>query len=314
MIPPTNMSFDMEKTETSTVVRNDVSEVKRETVAKYMRTQINRNSKPLKECKPEIISQFNADYTDGKNSGYTGITCLPDGKILLVDYINYTCRLYDQSSQHIADYIFASSPCDVCVIEGFQVAVTFPENKSLQLLTVGNSIKPGKIINTNLRCYGIVALSGNQLVVSGRKKDSLYWCIVSIDGSVQLLVEVCHTIWSCSLATNNSKTRIYVSCYRPSAVYVYGIDGTLIFIYTHDALDGARGVAVDRDENMYVVGEKSANIHQVSPNGTPLHVFSTNIPKSPEAICFTCSGDKFVLMGDFLLMGDRRLVQIFEMI
>ncbi|KAL3854787.1 hypothetical protein ACJMK2_014036 [Sinanodonta woodiana] len=269
--------------------------------------------RPLKECKPERIAHFNADYTDGKNSGYTGITCLPDGKILLVDYINYTCRLYDQSSQHIADYTFISRPCDVCVIEGFQVAVTFPENKSLQLLTVGNSIKPGKIINTNLRCYGIVALSENQLVVSGRKKDSQHWCIVSMDGSVKLQVNVYHTMWSSSLATNNGRTRIYVSCFTPSAVYVYSIDGKPIFTYEHKTLVGARGVAVDREENMYVVGEKSLNIHQVSPNGAPLQVFYDGIPKSPGAICFATSGDEFVLMGDFHVIGDRKLVQIFEL-
>ncbi|KAK3600143.1 hypothetical protein CHS0354_031413 [Potamilus streckersoni] len=308
------MSFDMETPETTTIIRNDVPAVKREIVEKDKRTQIYHISKPLKDCRPAKIAQFKADYTDGKDSGYTGLTCLPDGKILLVDYHNYTCRLYDQSNRHLADYTLNSSPCDVCVIEGFRVAVTLPDNKEIQLLTVNNSIHPGRTINTNLHCYGIVALSEDKLVVSGRKKDSLYWCIISMNGSVNLFVEVCHTIWSCSLATNNSKTRIYVSCFRPSAVYVYGVDGTLIFTYTHDDLDGARGVAVDRDENMYVVGEKSVNIHQVSPNGTPLHVFSTGIPKSPEAICFTCSGDKFVLMGDFLLMGDRKLVQIFELI
>ncbi|KAK3577193.1 hypothetical protein CHS0354_037533 [Potamilus streckersoni] len=296
----------METTDTKTVIKNDVSEVKRG-------TQINLFSKQLKDCRPEKIAQFNADYTDGKDSGYTGITCLPDGNILLVDYINYTCRLYDQSNRHLADYTLSSNPCDVCVIEGFRVAVTLPDNEMIQLLTVNDSIHPGRAINTNLRCYGIVALSDDQLVVSGRKKGKLYWCILSLDGSVKLLVKVCHTLWSCSLATNNSKTRIYVSCFRPSAVYVYSIDGTLIFTYKHNALDGARGVAVDRDENIYVVGENSVNIHQVSPNGTPLHVFSAGIPKGPEAICFTSSGDKFFLMGDYLLMGDRKLVLIFEL-
>ncbi|KAK3600142.1 hypothetical protein CHS0354_031412, partial [Potamilus streckersoni] len=280
---------------------------------KDMDTQINLDSKPLKDCRPEKIAQFNADYTDGKDSGYTGLTCLPDGKILLVDYHNYTCRLYDQSNQHLADYTLNSSPCDVCVIDGTRVAVTLPDNKDIQLLTVNNSIIPGRTINTNLRCYGIVALSEDQLVVSGRKKDSLYWCIVSMDGSVNLPVKVCHTIWSCSLATNNSKTRIYVSCFRPSAVYVYSIDETLLFTYKHNALDGARGVAVDRDGNIYVVGEKSVNIHQVSPNGSPLQIFSAGIPKSPEAICFASSGDKFILIGDLHIIGDRKLVQIFEL-
>ncbi|KAK3577192.1 hypothetical protein CHS0354_037532 [Potamilus streckersoni] len=300
-----------EKTVKATSVGQHALQTQQSTVEEHKKTPRFIRTKPLKNCKPEKIGDFQAHYQNGNNPSYTGITCLQDDKIMLVDGHNCSCRLYDSSYQHIADYNLSSWPWGVCVVEGSQVAVTLPVEQSIQLLTVDRSIRPGRKIKTSLNCSGIAALSRDQLfVIGGKDNNVLYWCIVSMDGSEKSLVEVGPTYHCGHLAVNNSRTRIYVSCNQDTAaVYAYSVVGTRIFKYEHHALDGASGIAVDREDNLYVVGRVSRNIHQVSPDGSHLQVFSTGIPTAvnsistkipiwPVAICFTSSGDEFFLAED----------------
>ncbi|KAK3582643.1 hypothetical protein CHS0354_001689 [Potamilus streckersoni] len=262
----------------------------------------------LKDRKPEIIAQFDAEYFHGKNPLYSGIISLPDDRIVLVDYENNTCRLYSSSYNHIADHKLTSSPRAVCVVGESEVAVTLPWENMIQLLNVNDFLQPEMrfkttlqrrgikgTIKTSLQCDGIAALSRHELVVSGTMNDGVYWCIVCTDGSEKTPVKVCDSAWYSCMAVNNRKTCIYVSHYSPSVVYAYRLNGSLIFRYEHKELDGASGLAVDREDNLYVVGEFSNTVHQVSLDGTSLQVFSTQIPKNPCAICFTSSSDEFLL-------------------
>ncbi|KAL3855541.1 hypothetical protein ACJMK2_014748 [Sinanodonta woodiana] len=262
----------------------------------------------LKDRKLETIAHFDANYFHGKAPRYSGITSLPDERIIIVDYENNTCRLYSSSYEHIADYKLTSSPRAVCVMGASRVAVTLPWENKIQFLTVDDSLQPEKnstkirqsrgikgTIKTSIHCDGIAALSRHKLVVSGTMNDGVYWCVVSTDGYEKSPVQVCDSAWYSCLALNNRKTRVYVSYYSPSVVYAYRLQGTLIFKYKHQELDGASGLAVDREDNLYVVGEFSHTVHRVSPDGIPLQVFSAQIPKSPCAICFTSIGDECLL-------------------
>ncbi|KAL3854790.1 hypothetical protein ACJMK2_014039, partial [Sinanodonta woodiana] len=82
--------------------------------------------------------------------------------------------------------------------------------------------------------------------------------------------------------------------------YAYDADGKLILVfkYTHEALDGAYGIAVDREDNVYVVGELSYNIHQVSTSGRPMQVF-LGIPMHAHAICFFSNSNEFHITDGF---------------
>ncbi|KAL3860417.1 hypothetical protein ACJMK2_010541 [Sinanodonta woodiana] len=310
-IETSHLPVTLEKPVKATAVGHPALQTQHSNVEGHKQKPMFLRSKPLKDCKPERIGDFKADYPNGNIPSYTGITCLQDDKIVLVDGHNCSCRLYDASYQHLADYILSSWPWDVCVVEGSQVAVTLPVEHAIQILAVDRSIEPGKKIKTSLNCSGIAALSRYQLCVLGsRDNNVLYWCIVSMDGLEKSLVEVGLTNNCSHMAVNNNRTRIYVSCNQDSAaVYAYSLDGTLIFKYEHQSLDGASGVAVDRDDNMYVVGRVSRNIHQVSPNGNQLQLFSVGVPRAvdaistgipiwPTAICFTSSGDEFLIAED----------------
>ncbi|KAL3864025.1 hypothetical protein ACJMK2_005737 [Sinanodonta woodiana] len=271
-------------------------------------TQQNLSPKPLKNCKPEVVGLCNVHYTRGKNPMHYDITCLPNDAVILVDSTNFACRLYDSSYKCLAVYKFTSLPRGVCLVDRSEVAVTLPSENKIQFLTVDRSIQPGKKINTSLSCHGIANLSKNDLVVSGIKSSILYWCIVSMDGLEKSLVKICPSFWHSVLAVNNSRTCIYVSHGKPGILYAYSVDGTLTFKYEHQLLDGACGVGVDREDNLYIVGQQSNNIHQVSPSGALLQVFSTGIPKHPDAICFTSTGEEF-----FLTAGTLKLVLKFKL-
>ncbi|KAK3577179.1 hypothetical protein CHS0354_037518 [Potamilus streckersoni] len=283
----------------NTTVVIHVSSEEKKTIKELKPPQRDLGFKPLKDCTAVRTRKFNAEYTDGNNPDYIGITCLPNGKILLVDLIYFTCRLYDSSFQHLHDYKLTSAPGGVCVVEGSRVAVILHWEKKIQLLSVRNFIRPERTINTRMRCYGIIALSSSQFAVSGIRNGNLCWHIVSMDGTEKSHVDVCASSYSSHLAVNNHRTGIYISCYNPAAVYSYRVDSMLIiFKYEHKALDGASGVAVDREDNLYVVGRLSHNIHQVSPSGASLQVFYMEICNEPFGICFTSSGEEFLLTNN----------------
>ncbi|KAL3864023.1 hypothetical protein ACJMK2_005735 [Sinanodonta woodiana] len=297
-IRPSFIPPNIEKQIKATEVRQDAFPTIKKTTEGQKTTQKLISPKSLKDCKPRQIGQINASYLDGTTPGYSSIKCLPDDKIILVDYDNSKCRLYDPSHQHLVDYKMTSRPSGVCVVEGSQVAVTLPVENKIEFLTVDSAIKPRKIIKTSMGCDAIAALSSNQLVVIGKRSDILYCCIISTDGSEKSSFKVCHSKRSSDLAVNNQKSRIYISYYDPGAVYAYDTNGKLIFKYTHEALAGAYGIAVDREDNVYVVGELSYNIHQVSTSGRPMQVF-LGIPIYAHAICFVSNSNEFHITDGF---------------
>ncbi|KAK3605764.1 hypothetical protein CHS0354_033967 [Potamilus streckersoni] len=267
---------------------------------------------PLKKCKPEIVSKIKTKYPDTRIPAYEELSLLNDGKIMLLDSNTYRCRLYDSSHEHVADYVLSSKPYDVCLVEATKVAVALPQEHKIQFLTIDKGIRPIRNIDTKLQCTGLAALSREQLAVCGLKGDKLCWGTMSVIGKETLLSEICSTIYYDSFLTLNSeKSRVYVSCFDPPAVYCYDLQGKLIFRYENQSLDGATGVGLDKEDNLYVVGSRSHNILQVSPEGNHLQEFTTGIPKYPRAICFDSSGQRFLLTNS---NGQESFdVDIFEM-
>ncbi|KAL3890459.1 hypothetical protein ACJMK2_002741 [Sinanodonta woodiana] len=73
------------------------------------------------------------------------------------------------------------------------------------------------------------------------------------------------------------------------------MEGKKQYTYSPDNLNHPLGVAVDRDDNIYVLGFFSHNIHQLSPDGCILQVITTGVPQNPRAICFDNIRDTFII-------------------
>ncbi|KAK3594608.1 hypothetical protein CHS0354_014997 [Potamilus streckersoni] len=183
-----------------------------------------------------------------------------------------------------------------------EVAVTIPKLKKIQFLTCIATVTPTRSFNTRYYCDGIAALSRDKMVISGHNNpgnENYYWSIVTSQGMEVYYHEIDQKGGSYTyLAINESKTLLYMSCYDTNAVYCFGLDGQLHFIYKSNNLFGPLGIGLDIDDNIYVAGNFSPNIHQLLPDGNLIQIIKTGIPKNPWKLTFNKSGNRFLLNND----------------
>ncbi|KAK3580223.1 hypothetical protein CHS0354_012750 [Potamilus streckersoni] len=81
--------------------------------------------KPLAERQVKLEKVMEIQSVGKMDPMYSGIVHLPDGCVVLTDFKNKTCCLYDNSYIIISSYKLHESPYDVCLMEHNEVAVTY---------------------------------------------------------------------------------------------------------------------------------------------------------------------------------------------
>ncbi|KAL3888783.1 hypothetical protein ACJMK2_001143 [Sinanodonta woodiana] len=252
--------------------------------------------KPTKECQVEKVETFNVNIS-GCKPRYTGITILPRDRVMLADIDNSQCILLNNSHQVVTPYKLTGNPCDICAIGDEEVAVSVHQNK-IQILSVRDDvISPVRTITTKYKCYGITAGGNGEIVVVGDCGNNKHcWSLIRDGREVYYSDEYDSTSGHLNhIALNNSKTKVFVSVCNTNSLLCFNMEGKKQYTYSPDNLKWPFGVAVDRDDNIYVVGHTSHNIHQLSPEGCIIQVIITGVPQYPWAISFDNSRDTFII-------------------
>ncbi|KAL3888182.1 hypothetical protein ACJMK2_000561 [Sinanodonta woodiana] len=267
--------------------------------------------KPTKECQVEKVETFNVNISGG-TPGYIGITILPRGRVMLLDYNKSKCILLNNSYQVVATYKLTKQPSDICVVGDEEVAVSVRFEKKIQLLSVKDDvISPVRTITTTYECWGISSAEKGEMVVVGDCGNDRYcWSLIR-DGREVSYSDQYHTKsgYVNYIAINNSKTRVYITLHDKNSLLCFNMEGKKQYTYSPDNLKCPSGVTVDRDDNIYVVGYASNNIHQLSPEGCILHVITTEIPQYPWAISFDNSRDIFIITNN----SERQTLHIYQL-
>ncbi|KAL3859119.1 hypothetical protein ACJMK2_009351 [Sinanodonta woodiana] len=264
------------------------------------------NIKPLGERKVEMLRGMTVNCPSDWNPDYRGIAQLQGGELVLADSNNETCYLYDSTYNSSTMYRLRDWPSDMCLMDDHEVAVALPAIKTVQFLSTGNrTIKDMGMITTRYRCYSVAAVNTEEIVVSGhcggdRGSNRCYWSLISKDGTEKFHHEFdCQETSQAYIAVNTSKSRVYISVKGGNAVYCFGLtNGIQYFVYNSKDMKSPLGVAVDRDDNVYVVGYNSCNIHKLSPDGVILQIISSLVPKYPSRLTFISNGEQFILTNN----------------
>ncbi|KAL3886979.1 hypothetical protein ACJMK2_026935 [Sinanodonta woodiana] len=237
----------------------------------------------------------------GSTPWYIGSVWLPNGSILLSDYMNDKCCLYSPEQTHLAD-LTVKDPGNMCFVGDNKVAVSLKKEKKIQFLTCTATITPTRSFTTRYYCGGIAALSEDKLVISGYNdsgNQNYYWSILNTQGKEEYYHEINQKGGRYTfLGVNESKTRLYMSCYYINTVYCFGLDGQVHFVYTNEKLKGPMGIGVDRDNYVYVAGCALNNIHQLLPDGYLIQIITTGIPNKPCTLTFNKSSNRFLLTNE----------------
>ncbi|KAL3887989.1 hypothetical protein ACJMK2_000374 [Sinanodonta woodiana] len=267
--------------------------------------------KPTKECQVVKVKTFDVNIS-GTIPDYTGITILPRDRVMLVDNNNSLCILLNKSHQVVTTHKLTAQPCDICVIGDEEVALSvYCENK-IQILSVKDDvISPVRTITTKNECWGIATAGKGEMVVVGDCGNNKYcWSLIRDGREVNYSEQYNSRSRNYNyIALNNSKTLVYVTVSNKNALLCFNMKGKKQYTYSPDNLKWPFGVAVDRDDNIYVAGYHSHNIHQLSPEVCILQIITTGVPQKPFAISFDNSRDTFIITNN----SDHHKLHIYKL-
>ncbi|KAL3888257.1 hypothetical protein ACJMK2_000628 [Sinanodonta woodiana] len=231
---------------------------------------------------------------------------------MLVDLSNDLCILLNNSHEVVTTYKLTEKPYDICVVGDEEVAVSVYNQNKIQILSVRDDvISPVRTITTKYKCWGITtAGKGEILVVGDCGNDKYCWSLIKAGREVIYSDQYdSSSSYLKYIALNNSKTRVYVTVNDTNSILCFNMEGKRQYTYSPDNLKSPIGVAVDRDDNIYVVGYHSHNIHQLSPEGNIIQVITTGVPQNPRAISFDNSKDTFIITN----YSERQKLHIYQL-
>ena len=230
------------------------------------------------------------DVSDNLKPWIRGTVFLKNMELLIADYHNKRLTLFDPSvCSKLATIRCDASPWDIALVDNKYVLVSFPDVKELRYLHV-NNIKFGQIIKLKESIKGVTVMH-DSIVVACKSRE---YAVLILDRSGTIL----HTVTTRQLeGLYSGPNRYYVAVsYKEDQVYIQAdtniicltLTGEIICTYTDSALTGARGFALDCQDNLLVCCISSHNLH-VFEHGGSKHktLLSENdqIPK-PYAVAF----------------------------
>lgn len=233
------------------------------------RTRYSRTTMGTKSLKPDNFrlkkkieipkSRKNLDYV-----WITGIVYVPTtNKILVCNRNDTHMYLYDDFGRKLKDIPLATRPWGITLLLGTQSAVvTLPEIKAIQFINIV-TFAPAKTANVGVWCAGITTVN-HQLIIGC---DGCFK-ILDASGSLKHTVPVTGgRIWYIHACLNG--TIVYSDTCK---VYGVTIDGGEVFRYEGPDMDCSEGITTDYNDNIYVAGRDSNDIHQLSINGELLRI------------------------------------------
>ncbi|KAK3611281.1 hypothetical protein CHS0354_004930 [Potamilus streckersoni] len=254
--------------------------------------------KATKDCQFEKVDVYEVMLPDSTDPLYYGVTFLPGNRVMLADGSQNQCIMLSSFYEFITSYTLTGNPAGLCVVGDQEIAVSLPNQNTIQILSVKDDIiSPVRTITSQHKCYGIATAGKREMVVTGDCGNNKYhWSLISMEGDVKSSQQFdSPSGWWNPIAINNSKTRVYVTLPGRNTLLCFDMEGKKQFTYNPSNLKWPLGVLVDRDDNIFVTGCDSSNIHHLSPAGSVIQVITMGVPKRPFTICMDKSRDMFIV-------------------
>ena len=199
----------------------------------------------------------------------TGCTFMPDGQLVLCDRYNDKIKLLSSTLDVTGNLGLDSGPWDISALDSNTAVATLPDRKQLQFIQMIPSLKAGKTIQLNRKCYGIdvvrdyiyVVCHGNAEIRVFDKTGTFTRKVPDVKNTLSSLKR------SYYLTVNKTNSNIYLSDCATSVVTCISVDGSLVFKYQQANLQTPRTVLVDEDGNSLVCGQESCNMHIATSTG-----------------------------------------------
>ena len=275
---------------------------------------------PFVKKNAKLLTHFEATSTmDDRCAELTGGTFLPDEKLILVDNANEKLKLFTLEGDLLSELVLSTPPWDITCIPGGMAAVTLPVEKKILVVSAANSdcITPIEQFKTTGKCYGIA--------YSYYQKELVVACDTPSDGqaTVKALSLLGQEVRDLRLdangdvmftrpnyvATNPFNADVYLSDGSNGTVTGVTMKGDFRFRYSENYLKLPTGIAADNHGCVYVCGNGSCDIHQLSRDGKRIRLLMDGL-HHPRAISFDPYEERFLVTSDG---SYKSIVHIYEL-
>ncbi|XP_053391451.1 uncharacterized protein LOC128554227 [Mercenaria mercenaria] len=243
---------------------------------------------------------------------FTGIDYLPDGRLVVADYNNRKCLVFNEKLMKVGSHQLSYHPESLAAVSEAEVAITSGCRYKIDILRVSKSNEITLLRTCEVTVsYDSICLKDDGHFVVGTKDDSRTFRIVSLSGKEGDFNIPNKKDPECQIQCKYIRNREKIAVTDKKNVFVYDIATKQKVVVDEDArIAEPEGVAVGPFDCIFVCSGGTNSIVQLSPLG---HVLTShNIDMlSPQAICF--SQDKTKLAVANCCLGNQCL-QVFEVV
>ena len=233
---------------------------------------------------------------------FTGCAYVTPEDLLLTDWNNGVLKMFNKHGVVCDKLKFDKNPWDVVQVCDGRAAVTVPKLNTVFFVECEPHLRIDGSFNTDSECFGICKIMNNFVITCDPWSRYPSVRIFSEFGQLLSIIQYSDTgenFFKCPLhvCVNYFNTVIYISDAAVEAVLAFSIVGELKFVYSHRELEYPTGIAIDRNNWLYICGKESANIQRVSSVGIYQETIcrSKHGIKTPRALCFNPNGSNMVI-------------------
>ncbi|KAL3892081.1 hypothetical protein ACJMK2_004318 [Sinanodonta woodiana] len=268
----------------------------------------------LKDSKAMKVSEFNVKISGDLNlCSISDILHLNDARMLLVDSLNYTIKMFGQDYEFLESMILQDYPCSACSLSDTEVAVTIPVQKTIQIIGTKGKMQKIRKIKTRLQCWGIVVVNNQLMIATHADENSVL--VLDMQGKEIRIVrsdryEYEKLFRPLCIKTDATKATIYISYDHGQKLVAYNMNWNVLFTFANQNLASATGIDTDREGNIYLCDYVSQCVLQISQEGDLIKtlITKTGQSKNPLTIIFYRDKDKFILT-----YGDCDVAEVYDL-
>ena len=246
----------------------------------------------------------------------SGVACLSDGRVILVDQEQYTVQMYDNAYRFLYEIKLDSRPFDVVALSDNKIAVSLQSERVLKFfLVMDGALTPVADLGVpcDLVCYGFCRGGGNYFICCGDE-------VVMLSDQGRLIGQIKIDVTGQALFSRAE----YVSCDRNGAVvYVSDVGASKVSAVQLDgrklwdlSFSGFQPAGIKTVENYIYVSDKGQ--HRIMLINTDGQVLKQNVLgriENPCALTLNLSRNlMFVTQMRYdAIVNSPRPVQVFQL-
>ncbi|CAG2258105.1 unnamed protein product [Mytilus edulis] len=228
--------------------------------------QIHGYSQSIQNVNLKLKQKFDIK---GSEQPISGCLVLPDDRIIIADY-NGSGKLmeYNTNGQHIRDIPVSDRPDSLTLMDTDRIAVTYGESEYLEIINTKNTSER-KRVNCSDNCWGI-SYQDQKLYVLVLQQGIV---VMDLNGKTLNTIDI--DVSGVYFITTTSD-RIYYTNYNSNTVHCCSMTGQEIWEFKDKSISCPRGISVDHNQNVFVVGETSNNLTLIQHDGKDSKVLCTD--------------------------------------